>query len=410
MTWITPYHQDTDFVWPLCLEDKIRIFEERVSGWQLDIADACINGGRPEMRHSGWAVLMIVFSYFEHIGKCRVGAEDSEKSQDRFRIGLEDVFPGLTTMPSRLHDDVASILYTSGRCGFYHSGMAQQRIIISGDYSDSVALSPGGVILINPHRLVPDLKEHSQRYVAELRDPANEETRRNFEKHFDYLHELDPLEFKITKKTPLIRLTCSDSRYPARVRAALGPEAPAVITALGNTGLLDCPLSAVFCSMRCPGGLIMQAQDLAHELRDNSAALVGGFHTPVEQAFLDVMLAGAGPLVVCLARGRPKMLEKKFRKPLEDGRLLLLSPFDDDERRVTAELAATRNRFVAALAERVLFIHAAPGGRTEALAREVIGWGKPAYALAHPANANLMDLGARVLNDWDGFCVGEPAQ
>jgi len=55
-----------------------------------------------------------------------------------------------------------------------------------------------------------------------------------------------------------------------------------------------------------------------------------------------------------------------------------------------------------------LFVHAAPGGRTEALAREVIGWGKPVYALAHSDNRNLVDLGARILSDWDGFCVGEP--
>lgn len=41
-----------------------------------------------------------------------------------------------------------------------------------------------------------------------------------------------------------------------------------------------------------------------------------------------------------------------------------------------------------------MFVHAAPGGRTEALAREVIGWGKPVYALAHPDNRNLVDLGA----------------
>ena len=47
---------------------------------------------------------------------------------------------------------------------------------------------------------------------------------------------------------------------------------------------------------------------------------------------------------------------------------------------------------------------------TEALARELIGWGKPVYALAHPANAALTALGAHVLNDWDGFCVREPAQ
>jgi len=194
MTWITPLHQDSDFKWPWCLNDKILIFEERVSGWQLDIADACINGGQPAMRHSGWAVLMIVFSYFELIGKLRVGNEGKQESRSCFRKGLEDVFPGLSNWPTKYQEEVVSILYTSGRCGFYHSGMAQQRIVISGEYSASIAHSPAGAVLINPHLLVPQLKEHLRRYVAELRDPANQEARRNFEKHFDYLHTLDPLD------------------------------------------------------------------------------------------------------------------------------------------------------------------------------------------------------------------------
>ena len=90
-----------------------------------------------------------------------------------------------------------------------------------------------------------------------------------------------------------------------------------------------------------------------------------------------------------------KTIPAELRKPLAAGRLLVLSPFDETERHVTAELAAYRNRFVAALAEHVLFVHAAPGGKTEALAREVIGWGKPAYTLAHVANAHLFALGVR---------------
>ena len=137
----------------------------------------------------------------------------------------------------------------------------------------------------------------------------------------------------------------------------------------------------IFCSSRCPGSLIVQASDLAHALRDRGSAVIGGFHTPVERACLEILLAGVGPLIVCPARGMYKSVPAELRQPLADGRLLLLSPFDAAERRVTAELAAYRNRFVAALAERVLFVHAAPGGRTEALAREVIRWGKPVYVL-----------------------------
>ena len=192
----------------------------------------------------------------------------------------------------------------------------------------------------------------------------------------------------------LLTLQGTDPRYPAALRAFLSPDIVPTITVLGDLALLDRQPLALFCSSRCPGSLIVQASDLAHALADRGAAVIGGFHTPVERACLEILLGGAGPLIVCPARGMYKTIPVELRKPLTDGRLLLLSPFDESERRVTAELAAYRNRFVAALAERILFIHAAPGSRTGALAREVIGWGKPVYALAHPANANLMDRGA----------------
>jgi len=171
-------------------------------------------------------------------------------------------------------------------------------------------------------------------------------------------------------------------RLPSRLAACLDTPASAAVAALGNPALLDQQPLAIFCS------------DLAHALRDASATVIGGFHTPVERACLEILLAGAGPLIVCPARGLFRGVPRTFRKPLSDGRLLLLSPFAETERRVTAELAAHRNRFVAALADRVLFLHATPGGKTEELAREVIGWGKPAYALAHEANAYLVTFGA----------------
>ncbi len=189
-------------------------------------------------------------------------------------------------------------------------------------------------------------------------------------------------------------LQCTDPRYPTALRAFLGPDAPAVITALGELALLDSRPLAIFCSSGCPGSLIVQASDLAHMLHDRRAAVIGGFHTPVERACLEILLAGAGPIIVCPARGMYKTIPAELREPLADGRLLLLSPFEEAERRVTTELAAYRNRFVAALAERVLFVHAAPGGRTEALCRQIVTWGKPLYTIESAANANLVALGA----------------
>lgn len=186
--------------------------------------------------------------------------------------------------------------------------------------------------------------------------------------------------------------------YPAPLTAFLGQHAPAQVAAVGALELLARTPVALLCSSRCPGHLILQTYDLAERLRTASLAVIGGFHTPLEQACLTPLLRGPGPVIVCLARGLAGMrVPVAYRQPLAGGRLLLLSPFAGDERRVTAELALARNRVVAALADRIVVAHAAPGSKTERLCRAVIGWGKPVFTLASPANAHLLALGAQPL-------------
>ncbi len=49
---------------------------------------------------------------------------------------------------------------------------------------------------------------------------------------------------------------------------------------------------------------------------------------------------------------------------------------------------------MAAVSAAVLAVHAARGGKTETLCREVVVWGKPLLALDDAHNAALMALGA----------------
>lgn len=156
------------------------------------------------------------------------------------------------------------------------------------------------------------------------------------------------------------------------------------------------PLLALFGSNQCPARLILHLHDLAQALRQSGAAVIGGFHTPVEQEALTVLLRSQSPLVICPARSLAKLrIPKAWRSPLEEGRLLVLSPFTGSEHRVTARLAAERNRLAAALAQRIFIAHAAPGSKTEQLCREVKGWGKPVYTFEHEANVRLIEIGAR---------------
>ena len=75
----------------------------------------------------------------------------------------------------------------------------------------------------------------------------------------------------------------------------------------GNPTLLAQPLLALFGSNQCPARLILQTHDLAQSLRQSGTALIGGFHTPVEQEALTVLLRGPSPLVICPARSLENM-------------------------------------------------------------------------------------------------------
>ena len=115
----------------------------------------------------------------------------------------------------------------------------------------------------------------------------------------------------------------------------------------------------------------------------------------MEKECLRLLLRGGQPAVICPARGIENMrIPRDWRPALENGRLLILSSFSRAQRRPTANLAAERNRIVAAISERIFIAHAALGGKTESLAREVAASGKPILTLDSPANANLLALGA----------------
>ena len=87
-------------------------------------------------------------------------------------------------------------------------------------------------------------------------------------------------------------------------------------------------------------------------------------------------------------------IPKGWKNPLAEGRLLLLSFFDDNIRRPTADIAAKRNDYVAALAHRLLVAHAEKGGKTEKLCKDALAQGKPVFALDSADNAHLLECGA----------------
>ena len=86
----------------------------------------------------------------------------------------------------------------------------------------------------------------------------------------------------------------------------------------------------------------------------------------------------------------------EWQKAIDAGRLLLLSPFPEKDKRVSAQLAAERNRFVATISDEVLIPYAAAGSRTEALALDLLKSGKRVYIFSERPGP-LLEAGAKVV-------------
>ena len=176
----------------------------------------------------------------------------------------------------------------------------------------------------------------------------------------------------------------------------LATRAGSSLHGMGDRQLLDNTWTAFFCSVRCPGNLILKAYDLAQKWRAENQPVIGGFHSPVEREVLRILLRSTVPVSIVLARSLPKRIPPDFHRPLEEGRLLLLSPFDAKTKRATQETAARRNEVVAALAGRIVVAYAASGGKTDAFCRAVVGTGKTCLTFDDPRTANLQAVGFSV--------------
>lgn len=163
---------------------------------------------------------------------------------------------------------------------------------------------------------------------------------------------------------------------------SLPTNTPARLSVLGDPALLRGDKLGLFCSVRCPGDLILRAYDNAKKLRDDGVTVIGGFHSPVEKECLRILLRGTQPIIICPAHSLTNMrVPLDWQRAVEKGRLLLASPFAGSQRRATIELAQERNKFVAAVADRVCFIYTTPGGTLEALANDLREAGKRTVAL-----------------------------
>ena len=191
----------------------------------------------------------------------------------------------------------------------------------------------------------------------------------------------------------------NNPNYPSALKQHLGKDAPNDITTIGNLDILSHNSTAFFCSTKCLGELIVKTYDIAQILRNAGMTVISGFHSPMERECLSILLRGAQPVIICPARSINNMrINREYKKSLKDGRLLFLSPFNENQRRISAKSSHYRNLFVAAMSAAIFVAHAGPASKTESFCKEIISWQKQIYTFDSDYNKNLIKMGARPVN------------
>ncbi len=169
---------------------------------------------------------------------------------------------------------------------------------------------------------------------------------------------------------------------------------------LGNRDILQRWKVGLLCSVKCPGAIVLETYDLCQRLRAEGVTVMSGFHAPMEQECMRILLSSPHPHIWCLARGLLQRLPDKLadsQRAVDEGRLLVVSPFAATVKRITREQARVRNRLVAEMSDVLVVPYAAPSSSMEALSRETLAAGGAVFTVEHAANADLLALGAAPL-------------
>jgi predicted Rossmann fold nucleotide-binding protein DprA/Smf involved in DNA uptake len=194
--------------------------------------------------------------------------------------------------------------------------------------------------------------------------------------------------------TPTI-LTLKNANYPSSLTGAKEGKLFPRIWSIGSLDILGRQMLGLFCSVKCPGDLILRTYDLARALRDAGVPVISGFHSPIEKDCLDLLLRGSQPVVICPARSIQNMrLGKNLKADIEKGRVHVLSPFEGKVKRPTAQTSERRNQFVGALSAAVFVAYAEPGGKTEGFCKEILNAGKSLYTFESTHNGAIVEKGA----------------
>ena len=135
----------------------------------------------------------------------------------------------------------------------------------------------------------------------------------------------------------------------------------------GDIRILDLHKVAFLCSQKCPAEVVLKSYDWAKEQRIQGNCIVCGNHSQIEKDVFEILLKGKQPLILVLARGMKTNWEPAIEKAVNEKRLLIISPFEKETKRITRETAKTRNEEIIEICNKIVVGYKSKNGQLENL-------------------------------------------
>ena len=140
---------------------------------------------------------------------------------------------------------------------------------------------------------------------------------------------------------------------------------------------------------------VKSSQLLARAASMKDICFIGGWHSPLEEEALRILLANSVPIVFCASKSLNRFVPSmEVDARIAQSQALLLTHCSAKAKRISREASLRRNQLVIALAAALLILSAPEGSSSLELAKSALHYGKPVLTPEHALNNQLLAAGA----------------
>jgi len=164
----------------------------------------------------------------------------------------------------------------------------------------------------------------------------------------------------------------------------------------GEQAILNGRLLGIISARESDADLAVKSSQLLMQmLSAKDVCFIGGWHSPLEEEVLRILLEQSAPIVFCVAKSLNRFVPpKEVDARIAQGEALLLTHCGVKAKRISREASLRRNQLVMALAAALLILSAPEGSSSLELAKSALHYGKPVLTPEHGLNKQLLAAGA----------------